>query len=46
MKKRSNNLTLLAIITRKSSLAAQEIRDEFCDFFQSVAGNVPWQDNY
>jgi len=41
-----NNLTPLARIGRKPSLAAQEIRNEFCDFFQSVAGKVPWQDNY
>ncbi|XP_022169591.1 protein ALP1-like [Myzus persicae] len=42
-----NNLTPLARIGRKPSLAAQEIRDEFCDdFFQSAAGKVPWQDNY
>lgn len=31
---------------RKPSLATQEIRDEFCDYFQTPEGRVTWQDNY
>lgn len=42
--KRDNfNLTR---IPRKPSIAAQEIRDEFYNFFQTPEGKVFWQDNY
>jgi len=32
------NLTPIARIPRKSSTAAQEIRDEYCNFFQTPDG--------
>lgn len=33
-------------IGKKPSLAAQEIRDEICDYFQTPEGKVSWQENY
>lgn len=40
------NLTSITRIPRKSSTAAQEIRDEYCNFFQTPDGKVSWQENY
>lgn len=40
--------TLLRLkrIPKKPSQLAKQIREEFCAYFQSAEGSVPWQNNY
>lgn len=42
----STSLLPLTRTARKASMAAQEIRNEICNFFQTPNGRVSWQDNY